>query len=452
MAYNNTIAIICNKASTINDIMSKLVLLRNLDKVVNSTPQMAIKHLKTKIPNTIIMHCEDDGDECLRLVRNLKIDADLRNIPILLLSNDSSREFFINAYEAGASEIIAGEISEHELLIRTIWALRRHEIVQKNEVKEKFLNRIGVIESETGFYSEQCGEDFLVSEINSVLKYKIDACLLLIHANKNTRYLSDVINQSIRIADSVAHSKDDNFYIFLPKTKLNGAYTVFERINANFRLEGGLRAGVIEIENNEFEMIKQLLFEALKKAKNGLASIITASDGTTVPTIKAAVPAGQKLKRLKSKSKLKAIKTGVEAEAKDIEVTNQEETEEERNSILFKQAFKKKSKVVIDPLFKKYTPMITEQCGKVITDKIIEEHKCELSITKGEVTSALIIRHGGFSKIEIDIVHAIRKEKKVKRTVMEITELDFEKLSKILTILIDEFKKNIEKAVYSAQI
>ncbi len=447
MDYNNTIAIVCNKTSTIDNVMNKLLLLRNIDEVTTSTLEGAPFKLKPKIPNVIIIHCEDDNEAGLSCIYALKLDAQLKEVPIILLANNYSREFFISAYEAGVSEIITGGVEDYELLIRTIWALRRNEIDNKNEVRDKFLNKIDILDPETGFYAKKYGEDFISSEVATSFRYGGNACVLLISSNRRPQLLSDTIRQSIRIADSVAISNKENFYIFLPKTKLAGANTVFERINANFRLEGGLKASAAEVGKNQFSALKPLLEEALKKTKNGLTligGVVYAPAPLPEPKKESLEirKGDNKLKKLKAKKNLENFTESIRDKVKDVETLQEEQGEEERNSILFRQSFAKKMQIVIEPLFKKYSAYVNENFEKVIVDSAAFHDKCEFSISKGELTTALIIRHGGLSKVEIDMMSLKGAEKRVKRTTMEIIELDFEKISKMITMLIGEFKKN----------
>ena len=56
MSFNNIIAIIGDKFDAINLISSKLVLLRDLDKVVDTNLENATTFLNQTMPNVIIVH------------------------------------------------------------------------------------------------------------------------------------------------------------------------------------------------------------------------------------------------------------------------------------------------------------------------------------------------------------------------------------------------------------
>jgi len=78
--------------------------------------------------------------------------------------------------------------------------------------------------------------------------------------------------------DSVVIKDVDQFYVYLQKTKLNGAYSVFERINNNLGTESGANAGVVEVQDQDFDDIKDALNAALEKASENTNSLIVASD------------------------------------------------------------------------------------------------------------------------------------------------------------------------------
>ena len=80
---------------------------------------------------------------------------------------------------------------------------------------------------------------------------------------KKPKEFLDVVKKTVRLNDSVAIKDVDEFYIFLPKTKLNGVYPVFERINNNLGVDCGANASVIEIKDERFDSVKNLLQDAL---------------------------------------------------------------------------------------------------------------------------------------------------------------------------------------------
>lgn len=93
MSFNNIIAIIGDKFDAINLISSKLVLLRDLDKVVDTNLENATTFLNQTMPNVIIVHSKGDNKDSLNAIKEIKQTELLRNIPILLYSEDCKKNF-----------------------------------------------------------------------------------------------------------------------------------------------------------------------------------------------------------------------------------------------------------------------------------------------------------------------------------------------------------------------
>ena len=284
MGFNNIIAIVGDKFDAINLISSKLVLLRDLDKIIDANLENAPAFLSQAMPNVIILHAKDESEDSLNTIKKIKKTELLGNIPILLYSEDCTKEFLIDAFDCGISDIIKAPVADWELLIRVIWCIQKNETTLNITSRNNFLINLGIIQDKTGFYTEEYAEQFLKNEIDSAVKYKNNACLMLIGPDKkfppfnSTAPLNETIKKSIRLNDSVGIRKDNKYYIFLPKTKLNGAYAVFERINNNLGLDLGVNASVAEIKAEGFDAIKLMLERTFKNTENNTNTLLVAHD------------------------------------------------------------------------------------------------------------------------------------------------------------------------------
>ena len=172
MSFNNIIAIVGDKFDAINLISSKLVLLRDLDKIVDTNLENAVSFLEQTMPNVIIVHAKGDNKESLDAIKDIKQTEILNNIPILLYSEDCTKEFLIDAFDSGITDIIKAPIADWELLIRVIWCIQKNEINVNNDIRNEFLTKLKIIQDKTGFYTEEYAEQFLDAEIDSADKYK----------------------------------------------------------------------------------------------------------------------------------------------------------------------------------------------------------------------------------------------------------------------------------------
>ena len=272
MSFNNIIAIIGDKFDAINVITSKLVLLRDLDKIVDTNLENAVEFLCQTMPNVIILHAKGDSEESIKALKDIKENELLRNIPVLLYSEECTKEFLIDAFDLGISDIIKTPIADWELLIRVIWCIQKNEITINTDSRNNFLTNLGIIEDKTGFYTEEYAEQLLNAEIDSAIKYKNPSCLMLVGPDdkffvQKSALLNGIIKKSVRLNDSVGIREDGKYYIYLPKTKLNGAYAVFERINNNLGFDFNVNAAVAEIDDKNFREVKDMLDSTYLKTK-----------------------------------------------------------------------------------------------------------------------------------------------------------------------------------------
>ena len=284
MSFNNIIAIIGDKFDAINIISSKLVLLRDLDKIVDTNLENAVEFLCQTMPNVIVLHSKGDDEDSLKAIGDIKGNELLRNIPILLYSEECTKEFLIDAFDLGISDIIKAPVADWELLIRVIWCIQKNEITINTDSRNSFLTNLGIIEDKTGFYTEEYADQYLNSEIDSAIKYKNPACLMLVGPDdkffaQKSALLNGIIKKSVRLNDSVGIRKDGKYYIYLPKTKLNGAYAVFERINNNLGFDFNVNAAVSEINDKNFNEVKEILENTYIATKGQTNTLLVAHDG-----------------------------------------------------------------------------------------------------------------------------------------------------------------------------
>ncbi len=504
MGFNNIIAIVGDKFDAINLISSKLVLLRDLDKIIDANLENAPAFLSQAMPNVIILHAKGDSEDSLNAIKKIKHTELLQNIPILLYSEDCTKEFLIDAFDCGISDIIKAPVADWELLIRVIWCIQKNETTLNITSRNNFLINLGIIQDKTGFYTEEYAEQFLKNEIDSAVKYKNNACMMLVGPDKkfppfkNQASLNETIKKSIRLNDSVGIRKDGKYYIFLPKTKLNGAYAVFERINNNLGLDLSVNASVAEIKVEGFDTIKLMLERTFKNTENNTNTLLVAHDilsefnspkensrikehGPNIIekrlSIKEKVSHAQNLfkkadnktdfindtflnleynaketepvqETAKEEPVLPAVKEEAEVVLQnkpnpalpDIKKADFSE-EEERNASLFRQAFKKKCELVTKPVFDKFKLQVENQRLFINVDKKIDFNQSYFELTKDDRMMRLTVNYPGFSKVDIVTEIFFGNERKGYNSFsLNLTEYSFHKLSITLDGLINEYK------------
>jgi len=440
MSQVNTLVIVSNRQELVNQIAQKLVLLRSLDKIKSCSVEEAQNMLESFSPNVLILHCENNDVYTLNLIKQIKKQDIYKNLPILLINENCSREAIIEAYDNGISDVLFMPIIDYELLIRVIWCLQKNEQSINIESKLNFMTSLGIIQPETGIYSKKYCEEFLKNEISLTNKYAQQACILLISPDKKCPEQKEInefvsiIKKSIRLNDSIAFKDNDKLYIYLQKTKLNGAYSVFERINNNLGANSGINAGVVEVQNQEFKDIIEALEAALSKASENTNALIVASDFYSKdqkPILNLEKPKNIFENGIKKQSETNTIKQNAQTIDKD-------------SVKLFNQAYKRKLKVVVNPVFKKYESMLKIKRRDFVVNTYIGS-KSSFIASSGAVSAVFNLEYDGLEQVMIRLVITDNDQKRLFETEsVDFTILDYRKVSLMLSELIDKFITIIE--------
>lgn len=438
MSDTNTVVIISNKQELIKQVSQKLVLLRNLDKVKSCSIEEAQNMFDDFVANVIVLHCENNDVNAINLIKKFKRQKMCKNTPILLLNENCSRETIIEAFDNGISDVLFMPIIDYELLIRIIWCLQKNELCFNIESRTNFLSTLGIIQEETEAYGQKYCDDFLKNEIAQTRKYSQRACILLISPDKkyptykSPKEFIEIIKKSIRLNDSIAIKDIDKYYIYLQKTKLNGAYSVFERINNNLGVDAGANAGVVEVQEQKFEDIIEALGDALEKANENTNSLIVASDfysnkNQTKINFDSPKEIIQKQKAYNEENQLSAN-------------IPEASTKFDKTSImLFNQAYKRKIKFVIAPVFRKYEKILKIK-QQDFAINLYAGNKSLFSVSRGDVCASFALEYNGIEHTLIRLSIIDNEQRRLYETEnVDFTILDYKKLSMMLSELIDKF-------------
>lgn len=449
MADINTVVIISNRQEFINQISSKLVLLRNLDKIKSCSIDEADTMFDGFCPNVLLLHCQNNDSKALKLIKHLRKQELYKNLPILLINENCSRETIIEAFDSGITDTIFMPIIDYELLIRVIWCLKKHEINLNIESRAEFMINLGIIQDETGVYSEKYCNEFLKTQIAQSKKYSQHACIMLVAQDKKSaeyktrKEFISIIQNSVRLNDSIALKDDDKIYIYLQKTKLNGAYSVFERINNNLGAQNNANAGVVEVHEQEFDDIISALDNALIKAGDNTNSLIVASEFYENDKVKD----GINIENLDEYQKgIDYIVDSADNVNYDTVVEQAEQAKRQeasgldKNSIkLFNQAYERKLKVVVDPVFKKYYNTLKSKHPNYRVNSYIGT-KSTFKISSKNIGAVFALEYDGIEQVTIRLIVLEDDQKRIYESeTIDFTILDYRKVSLMLSELIDKF-------------
>ncbi len=497
MGYNNTVAVVSNNEFTLEEIRKMLVLLRDVDKVECFDYYDAEEFIKKTLPSVIILHSVEGDRNCLKLLRKIKRDSKIRNIPVILYPEFSSTDYIVEAFDTGISDILTFPLKDYELVIRVIWAIQKSEAAQTNEIKDNFLAKLGIIESKTGFYKEEFSLKYLESVVNRAKTNKQKSCLLLvkvlsaIDTDVDKDALKENLKSSIRINDTIAMKDDDTYYIFLSRAKLNGVYSVYERILSRLGPMTAVSASVVEIQEEIFDDIINVLEFSINKApKNGEIAIVSKQDflelykkdekeeelgiarllkteKNDTEELTENFHQESPLDKKASDSKgdddkinlgLKIMEEKVrEIEASDSakkdarhEIQNNEKNEDketdERNASLYKQAYAKKLRMIVEPVLKKYAAKMQSKYPVMDANVNVSVSSSFLKFDKNDIKLDFEMVYDGIKTIKFNVkIVALNAEIESDSFEMPVMEFDHQKFDIILKTLIDEYKNYISE-------
>ena len=139
----------------------------------------AIKAVKTRPVDLILLDLILPDINGKEVCRWLKLNADSRSIPIIMLTVKDSLEDMVSGIEAGADDYLPKPYNEIELNAKIYAVLRtkalQDELRQKNKQMEELLARVeflAVTDPLTGLFNRRRLEAVLEDEWRAVKRYK----------------------------------------------------------------------------------------------------------------------------------------------------------------------------------------------------------------------------------------------------------------------------------------
>lgn len=417
MSLESNIILISNNSDVEQVLKPKLVLLRDVDNILTVDYASAIEAIREGLPDMVLLHCADENQDCVNLIKKIRTDELIKDTCIVLVVDKYNQDFLLSAYDENITDYITVNADDAEVLMRTIWALKKDALMNKVKKQHNLLEKLGVIAKDTGFYSEKFCEKVFETEMNAIRGLKEDCILMLVSPSESSKVLLDMsalagaIKKSTRNSDVIIHGSINRFYILLNETNLKGAFCVWEKIKQSVGDMSSIISGVSVVGEKSFEVLKSELLSALIEAEATKKDLVIVNEEIEKST-------GGWLDKINSTQK---------------------------NFKLFKQAFSKKLDKVITPVFYQMQKLYEEKLFETLIEQYSNATLSSFVLRKASNVSELKITYPGFSKINIDIVHQGLDSPENKRISLDLTEIDEYKLTQILESFIKEFKDSTDK-------
>lgn len=423
MGADSNIILITNDDDVAINLKPKLILLREIDSILSFNYSDAFTSIKAICPQVALVYCNEEKSDCLKLIREIRSDEELKTTSILLITKEYDKDFILSAFDEEITDYLTLNACDTEILMRVIWCLKKKALTTSLKNINNLCETIGLIDKETGFYTEEYAQKVFDIELRTLEKFDTESVLMFVSpsqeskAGLNPLLLAHAIKASTRKSDVIAHGSSNRFYILLKQTKLKGAFCVLEKIKRIVGAAYTLTAGAATVRGYTFDELKPKLLNALVESENSKIEMAVVIEEET--------------------------QTGTDNWMETINSA-------QKNFKLFKQAFTKKLDKVIAPVFFQMQKQYEEKLFKIQIEQSCDSNLSSFVLKGDNQVSELRITYPGFSKINIDIIHQGLDSPENRRIGLNLNQLDEKKLTEVLLEFINEFKSaNGQKVIES---
>ena len=300
-----------------------------------------------------------------------------------------------------------------ELVIRVVNNIKHNSIKLQALQNSKILEQLHVTDETTGIYNYNYAQQVIENAIDNNL-YK-DGIFMVISPSERTKLsfslekMSNAISKSVRVNDVVTFGHGARFYIFLPKSDINGALVVLNKIKENYGENIEICAGISGIANKSFNDFEKDALQALSDALATNASYILADD-----------------------------------KEETLDEWLEDTENEPQNYKIFKQIFNKKLEKVISPVFFRLQKTWENKLFETEIEQSTSDGLCAFHLKNKKQDSTLRIIYPGFAKIIITITHEGLDSPENDEIQLPLTKVTQKELINIIENFIKDFKNTAE--------
>lgn len=399
------IAIVSDSSTILNSIQAKLVLLREDDTIIKCNSSELYKYSSTA--DIILFHVSEITDITLTAITNIKKNSNV----IILLVEEINPKNLLNAYDCGITDFCNINITNFELLIKIINAKKSLNQYKTIERLKTSLRDKGVLKPNSDIYeqiSDIVNANFFSEILNSsMLAVSIDE---ISHQKFLLDNVESRLSMILRDSDFIINYAEFKYLIILPKTEIENAAKVFDKLKNKYNLE-----------------MKGILFTYTEESAKDLRN---------------------KIERLEVERAKSGVNLYIDNAAADYEFETEKDwlsnelTEEHKNYKLFQNIFNKKLESVIEPAFyrtkQKYEKSFPNTKIKYFTDK----NRAEFMLINFDKTNSLQIIYKNSAKVTINIQYSGLDAPENENFEIIFSKLNTRGLMEILDRFINKFNAN----------
>jgi diguanylate cyclase (GGDEF)-like protein len=207
--------------------------------------ESALEQCRKLPPDVILLDIEMPGMDGYQVLAELKADEQLKDVPVVFLTDRTSMEDVLAGLRGGAHDYLKKPFEPAELVARVAAALHVKRLQDQLRDRNADLDRISRTDVLTDLYNRRHLEEELVRHHVDARRHNDPLCVLLLdidhfkHVNDTYGHPSgdvvlvmfaDRLRAQLRGGDIAGRWGGEEFLVLLPRTDLAGAMVVAERI------------------------------------------------------------------------------------------------------------------------------------------------------------------------------------------------------------------------------
>ena len=207
----------------------------------------ALEHCRNDPPDIILLDVEMPELDGYQVLSALKSDAELKDIPVVFLTSRSDIADVVAALRGGAHDYLKKPFENIELLARVGSAIHVKTLQDQLRQRNADLDRMSRTDVLTGLYNRRHLDEQLLREQSNSSRHHDPLSVLLLDIDHfkqvNDSFghpagdlvlcaFADRLRAELRAADIAGRWGGEEFMIIMPRTELDGAVAVAERLRS----------------------------------------------------------------------------------------------------------------------------------------------------------------------------------------------------------------------------
>jgi two-component system cell cycle response regulator len=205
----------------------------------------ALEQCRKRAPDVVLLDVEMPGLDGLEVLRELKADPNLRNIPVVFLTGRTSTDDIVAGLRGGAHDYLKKPFEPAELLARVSSAVHVKQLQDQLLERNVELERLSRTDALTGLYNRWHLVDELARQRKTADRHREPLAVILFDIDHFKR-INDTyghpagdlvlcefarrLPEELRAGDVAGRWGGDEFLVVMPRTDIEGAAAAAERI------------------------------------------------------------------------------------------------------------------------------------------------------------------------------------------------------------------------------